>query len=232
MKVIFNADDAGYTPGVNKGIEEAFQKGVVRSTTMMANMPYFGDAAEMVKQNGDLGAGVHLNLTAGVPLTGAKSLMVNGAMTHTGFEKATQYEIRKELTMQIETVRAAGILITHLDSHHHVHGHPLVAPVVLALAKEYDLPLRKLDSCNYRSPDRLFVDFFDKNAKASTILAAVEQALRDGVETLEIMCHPGYCDDLLKKWSSYNTNRDNELRILCSEELKKGLLRVTLDNYS
>ncbi|MGH9864633.1 MAG: ChbG/HpnK family deacetylase, partial [Candidatus Acidiferrales bacterium] len=36
-RLIVNADDFGYTRGVNAGIVRAFREGIVTSTTLMAN---------------------------------------------------------------------------------------------------------------------------------------------------------------------------------------------------
>ncbi|TGU42153.1 ChbG/HpnK family deacetylase, partial [Mesorhizobium sp. M00.F.Ca.ET.186.01.1.1] len=41
MKLIVNADDFGYSKGVNLGIIEAHRAGVVTSTTTMVNMGGF-----------------------------------------------------------------------------------------------------------------------------------------------------------------------------------------------
>lgn len=38
-KVMFNSDDFGYSHGVNYGIMDAYQRGILTSTTLMANMP-------------------------------------------------------------------------------------------------------------------------------------------------------------------------------------------------
>ena len=68
MKLIVNADDFGLTRGVNLGIIEAFQQGIVRSTTIMAGMPAVEHAIALSKQNTRLKVGVHLCLTSGKPL--------------------------------------------------------------------------------------------------------------------------------------------------------------------
>ncbi|MHB1314854.1 MAG: carbohydrate deacetylase [Christensenellales bacterium] len=231
MLLIFNADDAGYTPGVNRGIEQSFQEGVVRSTTLMANMEAFEDAVSMLKRNPGLSAGVHLNLTCGKPLSNQASLTNGNAMNHTSFAGALREAIRDELTLQIEKVKKTGIQITHIDSHHHVHSHPAVEPVALELARRNNLPLRRVDNSCFMSPDRLFTGFFGDFATVETIQKAVEQAKKDGVCSLEIMCHPGYCDDMLLRLSSYARQRERDLTVLCSPALKDALRGATLGSY-
>jgi predicted glycoside hydrolase/deacetylase ChbG (UPF0249 family) len=46
----------------------------------------------------------------------------------------------EELRAQIDACRRAGLPVTHLDSHEHVHTEPGIAQVVIALARELSLP--------------------------------------------------------------------------------------------
>lgn len=62
-KVIFDSDDFGYSHGVNYGIMDAYQRGILTSTTLMANMPGFEHAVKLRKEMPRLGVGVHLTLT-------------------------------------------------------------------------------------------------------------------------------------------------------------------------
>ena len=39
MKMIINADDFGYSGGINYGIFEAYKNGVLTSATLMTGMP-------------------------------------------------------------------------------------------------------------------------------------------------------------------------------------------------
>jgi chitin disaccharide deacetylase len=69
-RLIVNADDFGYTPGVTRGILRAHKNGIVTSTTVMINMPYAEESLRMAREQApDLGVGLHLNLTAGTPLS-------------------------------------------------------------------------------------------------------------------------------------------------------------------
>jgi predicted glycoside hydrolase/deacetylase ChbG (UPF0249 family) len=49
-------------------------------------------------------------------------------------------EIESEWRAQIQEVRGAGIEVTHLDGHKHVHMLPPLFPIVLRLAREYSIP--------------------------------------------------------------------------------------------
>src|SRR5260370_39541589 len=66
--VSVNADDFGWSEGVNRGIVEAYRSGIVTSTTVLANGAAFDGAAQLARQERRLGVGVHLNLRDGAPL--------------------------------------------------------------------------------------------------------------------------------------------------------------------
>ena len=67
-KIIVNADDFGYSEGVNHGIISAHKNGIVTSCTVMANMPGFEHGMELIKENPTLKCGVHMTLTCYKPL--------------------------------------------------------------------------------------------------------------------------------------------------------------------
>ena len=64
--LIFNADDYGLSPAVSRGILTA-DRGVVRSTTVMANFVTDDEARALIDSG--MGCGAHLNISSGVPLT-------------------------------------------------------------------------------------------------------------------------------------------------------------------
>ena len=65
-QLIINADDFGYTSGINSGILKAHQQGIVTSSTVMVNYPLAQEAIEAALQNAPtLGLGLHLNMTDG-----------------------------------------------------------------------------------------------------------------------------------------------------------------------
>lgn len=147
--LIVNADDLGWTAGVNRGIAEAHRNGIVTSASLIANGAAFADGVKMAKALPAMGVGVHLNLSDGAPLSGAKtvpSLLDEQGKLSGGPEqlllklarrKLKPAEVEREWDAQIEKVRAAGIFPTHLDGHKHVHMLPGLFPVALKLAKKH-----------------------------------------------------------------------------------------------
>ena len=145
--LIVNADDLGWTPGVNRGIVEAFRNGIVTSTSLLANGAAFAGGVEMARAAGGLGVGVHLNLTDGAPVTGRESVtsLLNKQGEFAGgpesllLRRASRglllKEVEREWNAQIQKVRDAGIEPTHLDGHKHVHMLPGLFEIALRLAK-------------------------------------------------------------------------------------------------
>ena len=145
-RLIVNADDFGLTGGVNAGIQEAVEAGVVTSTTMMVNTPGFADAVRRAAGLRDrLSVGLHFNLTTGAPAAPASEVpsLVDGAgrfLPLAGFLRrgltggVRAGEVRREADAQFARLRAAGIAPTHADSHRHVHAHPVVRGAFAAAA--------------------------------------------------------------------------------------------------
>ncbi len=245
MKLIVNADDLGLCCGVNLGIMEAYNNGVVRSATIMPTGAGFSHAVQLAKQHPGLGVGVHLTLTSGRPVCQGHITLVD---SHGNFStredlKAAGWavdirEVHQEFTAQIQKVIEAGLVPTHLDSHHHIHLLPTIFPVVLSLAKEMKLPLRvrqrsqiPAEYAMIDTPDRLVDRLFKKEISLEQLNNLLLQA--DPKEVLEVMVHPGYVDRYLLQNSSYSLARAEELAVLTDPVLISQLpqMQVELINY-
>ena len=149
--LIVNADDLGWTSGVNRGIAEAHRNGIVTSTTVLANGAAFDDGVRLARGLPSLGVGVHLNLSDGAPLLPPgeiSSLVGNDGRFSGGPEqlllrlargRIALAEVEREWDAQVRKVRAAGLEPTHLDGHKHVHMLPGLFPVALKLAKRHGI---------------------------------------------------------------------------------------------
>ena len=151
-RLIVNADGFGISNTVNRAILESIESGLVTSTSIMANMSGFEDAVLLLREHTAMNVriGVHLNLTAGYPLSRPildcpRFCNDNGKFIYdrkrwlfrlNRNEKRAVYE---EMKAQIEKVLAAGIVPTHLDSHHHLHTWWGIAPQVCRLGREYGI---------------------------------------------------------------------------------------------
>lgn len=149
--LIVNADDLGWTEGVNRGIAEGHRKGLVTSTSLMANGRAFASALEVVRANPRLGVGVHLNLSDGPPTAKLQEVpgLVNQAGDLEGGPESLLLrivrrglpleEVEREWNAQIQKVRDFGIAPTHLDGHKHVQMLPGLFEIALRLAKKHGI---------------------------------------------------------------------------------------------
>ena len=147
--LIVNADDLGWTDGVNRGILDAFRGGIVTSTTLLANGMAFAEAVKSVKSAPGLAVGVHLNLSDGAPVADRESVvsLLNDDGCFADGPEGLLWkhvrgvlvldEVEEEWDAQIQKVRDAGIRPTHLDGHKHVHMLPGLFEVALRLAKKH-----------------------------------------------------------------------------------------------
>ena len=71
-RLIVNADDFGLTPGVSTGILSAHRHGIVSSTTLLATAAIDGEQLAELRDS-SVGVGIHVNLTLGRPLSGART---------------------------------------------------------------------------------------------------------------------------------------------------------------
>ncbi|WP_297635715.1 chitin disaccharide deacetylase [uncultured Clostridium sp.] len=240
MRVIFNADDFGLTEGVNLGILKAFKDGVVKSTTLMVNMPFAEQAVKIANENPELGVGVHLTVTAGPQLIKIKNSLVdengdfhNKDLLYDYQVKLNEEELYCEWKTQINKfIELMGKKPTHIDSHHHIHLIPKYLKVALKLAEEYGIPMReqKWDNKNFEYI-KLKQDFIYDGCKLEYFINHEDELLKEDV--IEVMCHPAFIDQNLLDKSSYNLARCGELSILTSIELKEWISKnkIKLINY-
>ena len=149
--LIVNADDLGWTEGVNRGIAESHRKGLVTSTSLLANGRAFASALAVAAANPELGVGVHLNLSDGLPTAEPKEVpgLLNASgelegspeslllrIASRGLELA---QVEHEWDAQNSKVRDAGINPTHLDGHKHVQMLPGLFEIALRLAKKHSI---------------------------------------------------------------------------------------------
>jgi predicted glycoside hydrolase/deacetylase ChbG (UPF0249 family) len=149
-RVIINADDFGFSPGVTEGILRAHREGIVTSTTVAANMRGAEEAVARLAEAPGLGVGVHLNVTQGPVLTksGEELAGKDGLMRWKPARLIWNCILRPWLVAAVEAECAAqirwvldrGIHPAHLDGHQHVYAFPPIFVRVAALARRYNIP--------------------------------------------------------------------------------------------
>lgn len=147
-RLIVNADDFGFTAGVNRAIIEAHTCGIVTSSTLMANGQAFEDAVRLARNVPLLSIGCHVVLIDGEPVLNEKSLTSLRSGKDKGFRDGLKSfaaraltgrlnpdEVELEVGAQIRKLQTAGIAVTHVDTHKHTHLYPAVLRPILRAAR-------------------------------------------------------------------------------------------------
>ena len=214
--LIVNADDFGQSPGVNRGIIEAHEHGVVTSASLMTRWLAAGEAALYAREHPKLSVGLHLDLgewvwraDSWVPLYTVVPLDDKSA-------------IEREVYCQLDRFRyLVDKEPRHVNSHQHIHMREPVCSVALELCKSLGVPLRNL------CPEiHYFTKFYGQTADGLPLPTHISlERLIDGLSTLQkgltvLVCHPGYVNDLK---TMYQKERAEELRVLCDPRLREAV---------
>jgi predicted glycoside hydrolase/deacetylase ChbG (UPF0249 family) len=214
--VIVNADDLGRSRGINRGVFEANDSGIVTSASLMTMWPASLDAAEGARRRPDLSVGLHVDL---------------GEWVYRGDAWATTYErvalddataVEAEVARQLRAFRRLlDADPTHIDSHQHVHLQEPVWSILCELADTLQVPLRHRGGLvQYCGAFYGQTSFGEPALKRLTLdaLRATLEGLGDGFT--ELVCHPGYAIDVA---SSYGPERELEVRTLCDEGVRAAV---------
>jgi predicted glycoside hydrolase/deacetylase ChbG (UPF0249 family) len=245
MRIIVNADDLGMSATVNDAIFELMSAGLISSATILANGPSVRDALTRLQQFPGCSFGAHLNLTQFQPLvdgeeaatltngTGQLSRKIEGAPPTRALLRAAF----AEWCAQIDLLAAAGVNISHVDSHNHVHTRPQIFPVLKAIQRKYGIRRVRLAKNLYAPgqsfPAALRVKKYAYNAALRHVyrtrttdvftefLTFVElcEGRHPSISSAELMVHPG---------AAY---AGPEIAQLKSDWLRRIGGQVTLINY-
>ncbi len=257
--LIVHADDFGIAPGVDRVIEANLEAGTVTSTSLLLGTPHSAAALAWAADHPQYDYGVHLNLTHGRPLLPASqipSLVTPGGefpslgrlLARHLLRRLRPEEVRAELSAQIAAARGAGVPLTHLNSHQHVHLLPrLFSKVIAPLAREERLALRTMDgpvrchrwqldvkgvllrlatlACRRRDPGPPIAAARGTGTvlmrrPTLPVVRSLLSRMKPG-QVYELVVHPGRVDEALRaSGDGYLEGRESERRLLVSEEFR------------
>jgi len=148
-RLIVNADDFGLTAGVNRAIVEAHVRGIVTSTTLMANSLAFDEAVRLAKADSQWSVGCHVVLLDGQALIAPsriRSLLAtpNSQVFRDGVAgfalralagRIDSEQVEAETTAQIRKLQSHGLTVSHVDTHKHTHMFPAALRGILRAAR-------------------------------------------------------------------------------------------------
>ena len=137
-RLIVTADDFGESDNINSAILKCLKEGIVSDLSMLVVGDAFENAAKLAVDNGIKKVGVHLALTGPFKsLTGIKFFKSYGRFLiayFTGF--FSREMIYNEFKTQIVKIKKHNLIISHIDSHQHVHMLPGILKIIVQLMKE------------------------------------------------------------------------------------------------
>lgn len=144
------------------------------------------EAVRLAKENSGLGVGLHVELCSENPGAWGRRYF---------FSQEHRRRIEPEIRRQIEKFMDLGLKPTHIDSHFHIHVHPVIFPILARLAREYKIPRTRLPG----GECWLSLRYSRENAFSRSGLAAVfsllKLALKPSAGGLEV---PRRCYGLLR----------------------------------
>ncbi len=219
-KLIVNADDLGLSAGVNAGIAEAHERGIVTSASLMVRQTAAAEAAAYAAKHPALAVGLHIDLGQWDYESG--EWMVAYERCAQDDEAAVEAECRGQLDA---FRRLLGRDPTHLDSHQHVHMTAPVSAVAEQIAAELGVPLRGR-GIRYEG------GFYGQTGKgepapeAITVESLIGLLISLPVGWTELGCHPGIG---MRGESSYGTEREVEVRSLCDPRARRVIESEDID---
>lgn len=266
FRLIVNADDFGLHPGINAGILEAHRCGIVTSASLSPNGAAFQDATRLAKGAPTLAVGIHLTLVGEPPLSDPASLPTlapGGRLPHyftTLFRRLllgriSHDEIEREMAAQVARAVDAGIKVSHLDSHQHVHLHPAMLPIAIRVARRFAIgavraarqvfafsgirpallslfarrAAGRLRANGLRTPDTC-LGLAETGSLDEARLAQLLDALPEGAS--ELVCHPGIGAESIARDYPWGFRWDDETRALSQPGLRARLLARGVDLIS
>ena len=254
--LIVNADDFGLTEGVSRAILEAGRDGIVTSTSALATGAALGATAHTLRDSG-IGVGAHLALVghqgpvlpaAEVPTLvdrdghladGWRPFLIRCALGRIDLD-----DVHRELTAQVDALRACGLTLTHVDTHQNLHLWPGIARVTIEVAQAHDIRAIRITRSDGRSPIALAVRHFAKGLESrprprgmvfpdafagfdeagrldlTRLRAALGRLPRHDGASAELVCHPSGTGDAELTALGWGYHGDEELAALRSPDAR------------
>jgi predicted glycoside hydrolase/deacetylase ChbG (UPF0249 family) len=214
--LIVNADDFGQSCGVNRGIIQARESGIVTSASLMVRWPAAQQAAQYARVNPAFGMGLHLDLGEWAYRDGEWKPLYEVVPLSDACQAAE--EVQRQVAMFQSFVGRAP---THLDGHQHVHLKETVLPTVEQIAGDLRIPVRgrtaSVRYCGHFYGQLAHGEPFPEGITFDRILSILD-SLPDGYT--ELGCHPAFAGDLD---TMYAYERETELAVLCHPAMRTAI---------
>jgi chitin disaccharide deacetylase len=149
--LIINADDFGWDEDTTQVTIELLENRLLTSATIMANRPCSALALEYARENqNDFSFGLHFNIVDGdKPLSTYDTYSLvddaglfkpaNMQILNALFCNLNVKDIQAEFEHQLNVLLEYGIMVSHIDSHGHLHKLPLIAMAIKPIMNKYNI---------------------------------------------------------------------------------------------
>lgn len=189
--LIINADDLGISSEVNRGIFMAYEKGMVTDSSLLIKGPHTREAMQMIRKEPSFQVGIHIDLD---PLLGWESPGIERLSRQKLLEVMKEPDfiekVKKEIDKQLTAFLDAGLIPSHIDTHHHVHGFPQIFELLVEAIGKQGIKAIRFSKKGYSLLGR----------EEICITAEQAQGMEDTLRKKKIL-HPHYLIDPLSPFS-------------------------------
>lgn len=268
--LILNADDVGSTHASNAATFECLEQGSLTSGSILVPAGWFPEAATYARDHPEASLGIHLTLTCEYneyrwrPLTDRSA--APGLYDEEGYlwrtraeaiEHISAKEAELELRAQIDTALAAGVDVTHLDTHMGTVLQPKFIDVYFSLGLEYEMPifafrpnperlkkagmgdywavlepqLQRLDEAGFPVLDHIFETKLEvAPEERSSYFTGIFEALRPGVT--HFLVHPTLASEEVAAMTASAPSRAMDYELFRDKSIAEELARLGIQTIT
>jgi predicted glycoside hydrolase/deacetylase ChbG (UPF0249 family) len=217
--LIFNGDDFGASTGVNRGIVECHEQGVLTSTSLMVTGRAVSEAVALSRDYPKLAIGLHWDVWG---------------EDERDFDTKNLEAVRDEYRRQLDEFhRLLGRTPSHVDSHRHAHRDEHLFPYFCELVAPLGVPLRGDGRVSFVGGFYAQWEWKVTNLEYVSV-AFLQRMLREEVVDgwTEFSCHPGYVSS--DYFAVYLSEREAEVQTLKDPRVRETIegLGIRLVSYA
>jgi hopanoid biosynthesis associated protein HpnK len=200
-RLIVTGDDFGASGAVNEAIEQAHQRGILNTASLMVGAEAADDAVERARRLPSLRVGLHLVLVCGRPVLPAAQVPdlvgADGAfstrLVRSGvrffFRPRVRRQLAAEIRAQFERFKATGLTLDHVNAHNHMQLHPTVLGLMLRIGADYGLRAVRLPREPFLASWRATGEGLFRRAANDLLLRPLLAAHRRRIARAGMMCN-------------------------------------------
>lgn len=189
-RLIVNADDFGRSSSINQAVVRAHREGILTTASLMVHEATSAEAVTLARENPRLGVGLHLALSSHPVMAGFRFF----------FDRSLRPQLEAEIRAQLQKFIASGLKLDHVNSHHHLHMHPTVLPILLDCLRELQITHLRLTWEPFWLNVRTMAERRFRNCHHALIYSLLSRPARRAFQRNQ-MRHPDFVFGLMQNHS-------------------------------